>query len=90
MHALRVYSGQTICGKTRNFGFINGMSAMMRTIVTSSHISVQGEYVQTLKDGRVVVRIGDKLHIGQLISALRDTIKRPEGVSDFSGYANPA
>lgn len=52
---------------------------MFQTILTSSHISVQGEYVKTLPDGRVVVRTGDRLHIGTLIKAIKSTIaQKPE------------
>ena len=51
---------------------------MLQTIVTSSHISVQGEYVETLADGRVVVRTGKSLHVGRRIMALREHLTSTE------------
>ncbi|NNU79232.1 hypothetical protein HMH01_02160 [Halovulum dunhuangense] len=43
---------------------------MYRTIVTSSHISVQGEFVKRLPDGREVVRVGDAEYVGMPVSPL--------------------
>ncbi|MHA3978124.1 hypothetical protein ACW9UR_10615 [Halovulum sp. GXIMD14794] len=44
---------------------------MLQTIVTASHISVQGELVKKLADGRVMVRVGAMEFIGMPIRALR-------------------
>ena len=40
---------------------------MLRTITQGSHISVQGTYVRDLKDGRILVRVGQKLYKGMPI-----------------------
>lgn len=37
---------------------------MVKTIETASHISVQGEFVRKLPDGRVVVRVGNTTFAG--------------------------
>lgn len=37
---------------------------MMRTIVLGSCVSVQGLYVRDLQNGRIVVRVGDRLYQG--------------------------
>ena len=41
---------------------------MFQTILTSSHISVQGEFVKQLDDGRVIVRVGDTYRVGAPIA----------------------
>ncbi|MFC6688968.1 hypothetical protein [Jhaorihella thermophila] len=38
---------------------------MLVTVTIGSCVSVQGTYVRTLPDGRVEVRVGDKIHQGQ-------------------------
>ncbi|MDP5333549.1 MAG: hypothetical protein NWR54_00980 [Paracoccaceae bacterium] len=38
---------------------------MLRTIMLGSCVSVQGTYVRTLADGRVLVRVGSREFIGQ-------------------------
>ncbi len=43
----------------------------MCTIMIGRYSSVQGQYVDTLADGRVVVRVGPSLHIGRPVSAVR-------------------
>jgi len=40
---------------------------MLQTIITASHISVQGEFVKRLADGRVMVRVGRTKFIGNPI-----------------------
>lgn len=37
---------------------------MVRAVVLSSHVTVQGVYVRTLSDGRVVVRVGQRQYAG--------------------------
>lgn len=37
---------------------------MLRTIILGSCVSVQGTYVHTLADGRVLVRVGSREFIG--------------------------
>lgn len=43
---------------------------MLRTITIGSSISVQGNFVRELTDGRIEVRVGDQLFIGR-------PVKRP-------------
>lgn len=44
---------------------------MMRTILTASHISVQGKFVKSLADGRVEVRVGDRYYVGKPVKFVR-------------------
>ncbi len=37
---------------------------MLRTITQGSHIFVQGTFVRDLKDGRIIVRVGERLFKG--------------------------
>ena len=37
---------------------------MLQTILTSSRISVQGEFVREFNDGRVMIRVGKSLYVG--------------------------
>ena len=37
----------------------------MCTIMIGRYSSVQGQYLSTLPDGRVVVRVGAQLHVGR-------------------------
>ena len=37
---------------------------MMRTIVMGSCVSVQGLFVRELKNGKIVVRVGERLYQG--------------------------
>lgn len=41
---------------------------MYRTITLGSCVSVQGKVVRTQKDGRLTVRVGEKLFTGQPVS----------------------
>ncbi len=41
---------------------------MLRTIQLSSRISVQGEFVRELRDGKVIVRDGRRHYIGQPVA----------------------
>ncbi len=41
---------------------------MLRTITVSKHISVQGIFVQDLTDGRILVRVGERLFKGNPVS----------------------
>jgi len=38
---------------------------MLKTIVTARHISVQGEFVKRMVDGRVMVRVGQTYYVGK-------------------------
>ena len=42
---------------------------MLRTIKIGNYSMVQGQYVKTLSDGRIVVRVEHRLHMGWPISA---------------------
>ena len=42
-----------------------GLGGMIRTIILSSRISVQGIFVQALADGRIAVRVGKDLFYGR-------------------------
>lgn len=37
---------------------------MLRTIMIGNYSMVQGQYVRALADGRIVVRVGHRLHKG--------------------------
>lgn len=37
---------------------------MMRTIVLGSCVSIQGQYEKSLPDGRISVRVGEKVFVG--------------------------
>lgn len=37
---------------------------MIRTIVLGSCVQVQGQYVRDLKDGKVAVKVGDRIYTG--------------------------
>lgn len=41
---------------------------MLRTITVGTYISVQGTFVRALADGRIVVRVGEKLFQGRPVS----------------------
>lgn len=40
----------------------------MCTIMIGRHSSVQGQYVSSRDDGRIVVRVGANLHVGRPVS----------------------
>ena len=42
---------------------------MLRTILVGSCVSVQGTFVRTLSDGRIVVRVGKRLYTGKPVMA---------------------
>ena len=42
---------------------------MLRTIVVGSCVSIQGTYVRTLPDGRIAVRVGQKIYAGRPVQA---------------------
>ncbi len=42
---------------------------MLRTIVISSCVSVQGTFVRSLGNGRIVVRVGNKTYAGTPVDA---------------------
>lgn len=42
---------------------------MVRTVVLSSCVTVQGTYVRTLSDGRIVVRVGTRQYAGTPVEA---------------------
>lgn len=41
----------------------------MCTIMIGRYSSVHGQYISSLPDGRVVVRVGPSLHVGRPLSA---------------------
>lgn len=47
-----------------------GRTAMIRTITLGSCVSIQGHFEKTLPDGRVCVRVGDKLYVGRLVKPI--------------------
>jgi hypothetical protein len=44
---------------------------MLRTICIGSSVLIQGVVVKTLPDGKLVVRVDDKLFVGKPVSATR-------------------
>jgi hypothetical protein len=42
---------------------------MLRTIVVGDYVSVQGAYVRTLPDGRIAVKVGEKVYEGRPVVA---------------------
>lgn len=48
---------------------------MVQTIVTSTRISVQGEFVKKLSDGRVMVRVGEARYIGKPIQRVIEQVR---------------
>ncbi len=44
---------------------------MLRTITIGSYMSVQGYYVRTLEDGRIVVRVGDETYTGRPVTTAK-------------------
>ncbi|MEM8658302.1 MAG: hypothetical protein AAGF22_09410 [Pseudomonadota bacterium] len=44
---------------------------MLQTIVTSSYISVQGEFVKTMADGKIMIRVGRARYVGNPIGDVR-------------------
>lgn len=38
---------------------------MIRTIITGSRVLVQGIFVRALANGKIVVRVGDKVYVGK-------------------------
>lgn len=41
---------------------------MVRTVILSSCVTVQGIFVRMLDDGRMVVRVGDRTYAGRPVS----------------------
>ena len=41
---------------------------MLRTITIGGHISVQGVFVKSLPDGRMIVRVGSSTYSGQPVA----------------------
>lgn len=41
---------------------------MLKTIITGSRVLVQGILVKTLNNGKVAVRIGDRIYVGSPVS----------------------
>jgi len=46
------------------------MSFMIRTILLGSCVSVQGIFVRKLDDGKIVVRVGDRMYQGRPVADL--------------------
>ena len=44
------------------------VETMHRTIMVGKYLSVQGTFVRQLPDGRVEVRVGDKVFAGKAVS----------------------
>lgn len=44
------------------------MKFMIRTILLGSCVSVQGVFVRKLEDGKIVVRVGDKVYQGRPVT----------------------
>ena len=42
---------------------------MIRTITVGSYVSVQGTFVRDLGDGRIAVRVGDRVYAGRPVLA---------------------
>jgi hypothetical protein len=42
---------------------------MLRTITIGSCVSVQGLLVRQLKDGQIVIRVGDRMYQGKPVTA---------------------
>jgi hypothetical protein len=40
---------------------------MIRTIIISSHITAQGQFVRTREDGKTEIRCGHRILVGTLI-----------------------
>lgn len=53
---------------------------MLQTIMTASHISVQGEFVKRLADGRVMVRVGAMRFVGNPIRAMYSNVVPVAGI----------
>ena len=43
---------------------------MIRTITLGSCVSIQGQFEKALPDGRVCVRVGDKIYTGQPVKPI--------------------
>ncbi len=41
---------------------------MLKTIITGSRVLVQGVLVKTLNNGKIAVRIGDRIYVGSPVS----------------------
>ncbi|MBT2131770.1 hypothetical protein [Aliiroseovarius lamellibrachiae] len=41
---------------------------MMRTIMLGSCVMVQGQFVKALQDGRIVVRVDDRIYTGRPVA----------------------
>lgn len=52
---------------------------MLQTILTSSRISVQGEFVRAFNDGRVMIRVGQSLYVGNPVQRYADTSESDTG-----------
>ncbi|WP_238367571.1 hypothetical protein [Mesobacterium pallidum] len=44
---------------------------MLRTINVGNYISIQGQFVQTLSDGRVSVRVGNQVYTGKPVGSTK-------------------
>lgn len=52
---------------------------MIRTIALGDYISVQGLYVGRLPDGRICVRVGDRVFVGPPVTLSPAEGARPAG-----------
>ena len=43
---------------------------MLRTITIGSCVSVQGWFVRQLKDGQVIIRVGNRMYKGKPVTAM--------------------
>jgi hypothetical protein len=46
---------------------LSGDKRMIRTIVVGSCVSVQGQFVRNLDNGRIVIQVGDQMYSGRPI-----------------------
>ncbi len=53
---------------------------MLKTVMTSTCISVQGEFVRRFEDGRVMVRVGSSYHVGLPVQRVNRGLSAPQVV----------
>ncbi|MGH1411997.1 MAG: hypothetical protein ACRBB0_00795 [Pelagimonas sp.] len=44
---------------------------MLRTIILGSCVSVQGQFEKSLPDGRICVRVGDRIYSGHPVKSIK-------------------
>ena len=48
---------------------------MLRTITIGTHVSIQGIFVQALRDGRILVKVGESLFQGKPVDSTRARVE---------------